>query len=156
MEINHDSTTYERVDDFAPIPAGTYSVIILKAEERPVKNDKGSMLNLTYQIKSHEQEGRMVWDNLLLNYNDPSDLAKSQKTVTIARNKLQDICDACGVQTIRTENDLLDRVMMVEIAVVSAEKSYNGKPGNEIKKYLPKGTQKPTREVSQDDPLANL
>jgi len=153
MELNFNAEVYEPTDDFSPIPAGRYTVQVVRIEEKKLKDDKGSGLNLTYEIISENNKGRLVWEFLNVNYKNPADETKAQKVRDIANNTLYDICQAAGLPYVRTEDDLRDLVFDIDIKVIPADKSWNGKPGNEIAKYYKKGDTPASSPEFTDDPL---
>ena len=118
---------YKPLDDFTPLPAGQYKVIIIADELKTTKAGNGSYLQLTMQVVEGEHEGRRLFDRL--NLDNPN-----QETVDIANRTLASIGRAVGRMVIRNSQELHDIPMMVKVVVKPAKGDFGA--SNEIKGYI--------------------
>lgn len=66
--------------DFERVPDGEYQVLVEKAEVGETRSGF-PRLELTYQIKGGEQEGRKLWDNLILKHDNEQVETISKSTI---------------------------------------------------------------------------
>jgi hypothetical protein len=121
-----DATKHEDLDSLEPIPAGWYTVVIVKSEMKPTKSATGEYLQLDMQVVQGEYEGRYVFDRLnLINQNSVA--------VDIAQKSLASICRAVGVLTPADSGELHDRPFQVKVSVRPGRDGYD--PSNDVKAY---------------------
>lgn len=113
-------------DNFEPLPAGWYQVIITDSEMKPTKDQKGEYLQLEYTVIAGEHEGRKCWDRLNLQN-------QNQTAVEIAQRSLSSICRAVGVMAPNDSTELHDRPFEVKLSVRPAKGEYE--PSNDVKGY---------------------
>lgn len=121
-------------DEFDPIPAGTYQVIISETGMHPYKSGGGEMLKLVYEVVSEPQKGRKVFD--YMNLWHPT----SEKAKKIAWAQMGKILDAAGKLSVDDSAELENIVMTVDIEIDG--------DNNRIKKWHPatvKGQQNPNQ-----------
>lgn len=119
-----------------PIPADWYEAVIVSREEKTTKAGTGSYLELTIEIVSGAFKGRKVWDRL--NLKNPNSTA-----VEIAQRSLSSICRSVGVNNPKDSIELLDKPLMVKVAVSPASNGYEA--SNNVKGYEATGnTRSPT------------
>ena len=111
---------------YEPIPAGTYKMVFISAEEKANKANTGSYLQLEAQIIEGQHENRKVIARL--NLKNPN-----ATTVEIARADLSAICRAVNVPMPKVSSDLLHKPFMCKVKVTPASGEYG--PGNEIAGY---------------------
>ena len=109
-----------------PLPEGDYKVAIVKSENKPTKNGKGSYLELVMQVLDGEHKGRQLWERL--NLNNQSDVA-----VQIAKETLSAICHATGVMVVQDSSQLHDRPVVASVKL--RKRPDNGEMTNEVKGY---------------------
>ncbi len=124
---------HDDMEDFSPVPNGTYSVIIVETEVNPTAAETGHYLSIKMQICDHtEMDGRVLFTNL--NLDNPSDQA-----VAIAKKELATICRAAGIVKLDDTDQLHDKVIEVKV-VVEKRKGDNEKFDSRIKSYKKVGT----------------
>lgn len=119
-----------------PVPAGKYPVQITSSEMKPVAGagNKGSYLELVFEIISGEYKGQHLWERLNL-------VNASAKAVEIAKGTLSAICHATGVMQINDSVLLHNKPMQASVVLTPAvidEKGAEKYPvKNEISGYEP-------------------
>lgn len=76
-------------EDFAPIPAGEYTAIIVDSQCRQTKHKDGNFLELTYQVIDGQFKNRKLWARF--NFDN-----KNAEAVRIGMEQLSAVCHACG------------------------------------------------------------
>jgi hypothetical protein len=84
-----DTATEEGSSDFSPIPAGTYTAFIKKAEVETLKSGRGEAVRVQWEIEDGQYAGRIVFDRCIVSH-------ESAPAMKFGRQKLKDICDATG------------------------------------------------------------
>ena len=73
LETAFDTATEEGSSDFSPVPAGTYTAFIKKAEVETLKSGKGQAVRVQWEIEDGEYQGRIVFDTPIgFNLNCPN------------------------------------------------------------------------------------
>lgn len=72
------------------IPAGTYTCVIIKAEDKITKTGSGRGPSMELVVDEGEHKGTKVWDWLLLEHDNP-------KTQSIARRNWTALCVSLGM-----------------------------------------------------------
>jgi hypothetical protein len=116
----------EPTDDFSPLPAGRYPVVITESELKPNKAGTGSYLQFAFVVIDGDYKGRYLWARLNLIH--PNNVA-----VDLARAELSAICRAVGVMEPSDSSDLHDLPLMV--TVKCRKRPDDGEITNEIKGY---------------------
>ena len=107
----------------APIPQDKYLVMIIDSEKKAIKDNKGEMLKLVFQVIDGQYKNRKVMTHLCLWHN------QSDQCREIAQQNLSAICHAVGVLTPNDDSDLRNIPLVIDVAVDDAGKY------NEIKGY---------------------
>lgn len=126
--INFDATNIKPADDFTPLPAGDYLVVIIDSNMAPTKNGLGQSLNLTLQVIDGPHQERLLWARLILVHDNA-------KTVDIAQRQLSAICHAVGILQVQDSAVLHGKPIKVRVKYVEADGQYPAK--NEITSYKP-------------------
>lgn len=113
-------------DNFDPIPAGWYPVVITDSEMKPTKAGTGEYLQLELTVLEGDHSGRKLWDRL--NLDNPN-----QTAVDIAQRTLSAICHAVGNLTPNDSAELHDIPLMAKVSVKPAADGFD--PRNEVKGY---------------------
>jgi hypothetical protein len=113
-----------------PVPSGTYPVVIIASEEKPVSGKPGhAYYQLDMQITDGEYKGRKVVERLNVKN-------ANQQTVDIAYSTLSSICHVTGVMQIgQSSAELHNRPFKVVVVKVPRTDDPT-KEGNEIRGYL--------------------
>lgn len=120
-----DPAAVEPAQDFSPVPAGEYVVIISDSEMKPTRTG-GEMLSLTHQVIEGEFKGRLIWESLNL-------VNASPKTVQIAQGHLSAICHAAGITQAITDSEQLHNRPMIIRVEVDEQEGY--RPRNRVKAW---------------------
>lgn len=122
-----DANQVQPQTDFAPIPAGDYTAMIIDSQMKPTKTGRGQYLELTLQVIDGQFANRMIWDRLTLVHDNP-------KTVEIAQRQLSAICHAVGVLQVQDSAQLHNLPMVVRLKYID-DQQYGAK--NEVASYKP-------------------
>ena len=127
MDLNgFNAMAVEPQTSYEPMPADWYKCVITNTEEKPTKKQNGSYLQLDIEVIEGKFAGRKVFDRL--NLNNPNSVA-----VEIAQRALSSICRAIDVPNPQDSDELLDKPLMVKVAVKPADGEYSA--SNEVKGY---------------------
>ena len=114
--------------DFAPIPAGEYTVSIASADLTPTKDGSGQYIKLKLNVIAPTHQGRVLFSNLNIRN-------QSAKAEEIGRQQLGAVMRAIGLSTIEDTDQLIGGVMDVKVTIKAATDQYPA--GNEVKAYKP-------------------
>jgi len=127
MDLNgFNALEIEPATSYDPIPADWYKAVITETEEKPTKAQTGSYLQLTIEVIEGQHQGRRVFERL--NLKNPNVVA-----VEIAQRSLSSICRSIGVNNPQNSEELMDKPLMIKVAVKPAQGEYGA--SNEIKGY---------------------
>mgnify|MGYP000049952867 FL=1 len=127
MDLNgFNALEIEPATSYEPIPADWYKAVITETEEKPTKAQTGSYLQLTIEVIEGQHQGRRVFERL--NLKNPNSVA-----VEIAQRSLSSICRSIGVNNPQNSEELMDKPLMIKVAVKPAQGEYGA--SNEIKGY---------------------
>ena len=127
MDLNgFNALEIEPAATYEPLPADWYKAVITATEEKPTKAQTGSYLELNMEIIEGNYQGRRVFERL--NLNNPKPVA-----VEIAQRSLSSICRSIGVNNPQNSEELMDKPLMIKVAVKPAQGEYGA--SNEIKGY---------------------
>lgn len=101
-----NASEVEPSEEFELLPEGKYHAEIVESEERDIGRDgeKGTKISLRWKILSGQLQGRLVFQDILHNYNVPGE--KGDKTRDIASRQLSAICHATGRMTPQSTEEL--------------------------------------------------
>lgn len=120
----------EEIDNYDPIPAGTYNAKITKVEVKDTKAGTGKYLNVSLQITGPSYQGRMVFD--IINVQNPS-----QTAVDIGIATMKKIAVAIGETTIQDTDQMIGADVEIKVKVKN-DKEFG--PKNVVKDYKPVGS----------------
>ena len=123
-----DASTIAPREDFTPLPAGEYRVVIVDSDMKPTKKNDGQYLEVSYEVIEGEYKGRKLWSRH--NLDNPN-----QKTVEIAQRELSAICHAVGILQPRDSQQLHNKPLSVRVEFIPADGFKQQKDGNEIKAW---------------------
>ena len=127
MDLNgFNALEIEPATSYDPIPADWYKAVITETEEKPTKAQTGSYLQLTIEVIEGHYQRRRVFERL--NLKNPKPVA-----VEIAQRSLSSICRSIGVNNPQNSEELMDKPLMIKVAVKPAQGEYGA--SNEIKGY---------------------
>lgn len=129
VAFNFDLGQHDPADDeFAPLAAGQYKVVITDFEDRVNKRGNGSHSAVTMEVIEGEHKGRNLWTNLNLNN-------ANQRAVKLAKDALHNICNAVGVapSELETSDQLVDKPLMVSIFIQESDGQHKAR--NEVADY---------------------
>lgn len=114
-----DASQVSPQDNFTPLPAGEYLVMVIDSEVKVTKDGTGSYLATTMQVMDGPFKGRMVWDNIQMQNKNPT-------TVEIGQRQLSGLCHAVGVLQLRDSVQLHNILMIVKL-IIKDDPSYGPK-----------------------------
>jgi Protein of unknown function (DUF669) len=88
-----EGTSFDLISD------GKYKAIVTSATASDTKNGRGTKVDLTWSIDEGDYEKRLVFQSILIRH-------ESQKAEQIGRQKMKDLCIACGVTAVVTDLDV--------------------------------------------------
>jgi hypothetical protein len=100
LETAFDVANEEGTPPITLLPAGKYTAEITSASVGETKNRKGTAVSLGWTVTGGDFEKRMVFQNILIQH----DSADAQK---FGRQKMKDVCTACGITEPLTDLDVL-------------------------------------------------
>lgn len=129
--MSYFDTKEEKVlDDFDNIPAGTYRVIVMDAEEKDTKAGNGKYVSTTLEVTSGKQSGRKIFVNH--NIVNPNNQAQE-----IGRSNFAKFVTACGKVAIDDPSDLMGNSLSITTRL---KKNKQGSIEVAVSKYEKIGT----------------
>lgn len=104
-----DTSTVEAHNGFDPLPEGEYPFIILKAEEKPCKND-GVQLVIEMKVADGKCKGRTLFHRINLKNQNP-------KAAQVGAGQLSALAQACGIKVLRAAHELSNKMVRVRLRV---------------------------------------
>lgn len=134
MQLNEEYFKFDESkisdNDFKPVPAGTYTVKVVKAELKDSKAG-GKYVNLRLDIIGPTHQGRVLWDKLnIVNHNAGTENSARRNLFIIGGGPVSDT------------DMLIGREISCSVAVEYSD--YSQKEENVIKKYSAIEGSKPT------------
>lgn len=111
--------------DFAPLPAGWYSVTITGAELKNTKAGNGQYIAVRYDVTGPTHQGRVVFGNLNIKNPNP-------KAEEIGRQQLGDLMRAIGLSKVTDTDQLISGSLQIKLAIREQE---GYEPSNDVKGY---------------------
>ena len=115
----------EGVDEFTPLPAGSYEVKVLEASAVKTKASNKDMFKVTFVVEGGPHAGRRLWSNLVISPESP-------KAMAIVMRQLSSL----GVRPLMeasASNEQIAAGMKDALATVKVSVGeYQGKPKNEV------------------------
>lgn len=140
----------EGIQEFEPLPAGEYPAMIVDSEAKPIDNNRGNMIVLTFEVTEGPFKNRKFFYRLNLQHDDVETDDKKRQMVEIAQRGLTSICNAIGKKQIHESTELHMQPMTVKLKVDPARKDpTTGKeygPSNTVANIFP---YKPYQEMTQ-------
>ena len=145
-QICFNAGDYDPTDEFAPIPAGEYVVMITEGNV-DYTSKGGQMVKLTYTVMDGEFQGRKLWSQHNI-------VNRSPKAEEIGRKEISRIAHAIGQPKLNDTDELVNKVMRVSV-IIKQDPGYN--PRNEIKKWESQGQAMatPQRQAAPQQPAPN-
>lgn len=117
----------ESTEGFTPLPAGTYDVVVSKADVKSFKGGAKEGWNITFVVEGGPEAGRRVFTNLVIS-------PESAKAIAILLRQLEEL----GVKGVLDAGGTLQQVaaaLLNQKATIEVEtRIYNEKPTNDVKK----------------------
>ena len=121
-----DATNVPTLDEYTPVPAGSYRAAIVRSEFKETKNGQGKYLELVFEILEGPSANRLLTSRLNL-------MNSNATAVEIARKELSSICHAAGKLKVRDSAELHGIPLVISVAI--KKRADNGEPTNEISGY---------------------
>ena len=130
LDTAFDVPNEEGTPPITLLPAGNYTAEITSASVGETKNRKGTAVSLGLTITEGDYEKRMVFANILIQH-------ESAEAQRFGRQKMKDVCVACGIIDPLTNLDvLLYKACQITVAIRKDE-SGNYADRNEVKRVAP-------------------
>ena len=126
MTLNFDASKIELTNNYELLEDGTYTAIIADSEWKENRAKTGGYLNLKLEIIEGKYKGRVIFDMLNLQNQNP-------KAVEIAEQTLARICNAVGKTQVNESSDLYNIPLSIKIGTTPAQNGYEA--SNKIKNY---------------------
>ena len=123
-QLGFNAGDYDPADDFSPIPAGEYVVMMTEAVV-DYTSKGGQLVKLTYTVMDGEFQGRKFWSNHNIVNSNP-------KAEEIGRKEISRIAHAIGQPKLSDTDQLLNQVVRVTV-IIKQDAGYA--PKNEVKKW---------------------
>lgn len=108
----------ERSNNYGPLPAGEYEMMIVKSDTKPTKAGTGHYLECEMQIISGEHSGRRHWERF--NLDNPN-----QQAVKIAQESLAKLCMALGIDDLDDSEQMHDQPFMADVGIDKKDNTRN-------------------------------
>lgn len=108
----------ERSNNFGPLPAGDYEMMIVKSDTKPTKAGTGHYLECEMHVLSGEHSGRRHWERF--NLDNPN-----AQAVKIAEESLARLCAAIGLDEVNDSEQLHDQSFIAEIGIDKKDSTRN-------------------------------
>lgn len=108
----------ERANNFGPLPAGDYEMMIVKSDTKQTKAGTGHYLECEMHVISGESSGRRHWERF--NLDNPN-----HQAVKIAQESLARLCAALGVDEVNDSEQLHDRPFIAEVGIDKKDDTRN-------------------------------
>ena len=130
--INFNAATVEPQKPLETVPAGWYTIMMVKSDIKPTAKNDGSFLETEYEIIFPvEHKGRKLFDRFNLQNNNPT-------AVEIAYRSLSAVCHAVNVIQVQDSQQLHGKPLQAKVKLVPAGPGADGKhyeAKNEISGY---------------------
>jgi hypothetical protein len=118
------------------LPAGNYVAEIMCAEFGLTKNGRGQQIRFQWTITEGPHEKRLLFQNILVEHD-------SQDAMRFGRQRLKDVCTACGItEKLQDLDVLLFKACSIRV-VIRKDKNGEYPDRNEIVAVKPKARQDP-------------
>lgn len=115
----------ESMDEFTPLPAGTYEVKVLEAKAVKTKNGSKDMFKVTFVVDGGPNAGRRLWANLVISPESPKAMAIVMRQLgALGARPLME----AGASNEQIAAGLKDALATIKVSVGE----YQNKPKNEV------------------------
>lgn len=118
FNFNANAVEPMQAREYAPLPEGTYDMMIIKSEIKPTKAGTGYYLELVMQVVAGTHSGRRLWERL--NIDNPNKQAED-----IAKQALAALCKAVGLDDLTDTEQLHDVPFIANIEIDRKEPNRN-------------------------------
>lgn len=129
--------------DFQPLEAGDYLVRMNRAEEKPTKNGKGTIISAGFEVVNGGSKGRLVFHNFLVEHDNP----KAQEIGNKQLDEYLRAVGAGGLEGINYDRTLLEQwteIPFIAFLKIEEPREYQAADGttktskarNVIKKFM--------------------
>jgi hypothetical protein len=125
-DIDFKGNPNDRREGFDAVPAGFYLVVIKESSIQQIRDNKGELLKLKYEVVDGPYKGRIFYNNLNLWHNGNAD-AKAH-----AERSMTNICMILlGKPNVKRTEELHDKPLVVKVSVGE----FRGEPNNSVKQH---------------------
>jgi|SRR5271157_478540 len=131
---DYNADKVEPTGAFDPLPAGEYVVWIEHGTDmKDNKQGTGQYLKLVYSVVEGPYQGRKIFENLNLHFDDVEENEKHAMAVKIANDKLRQICFAVGNHTPRDTEELCEIAFVARVGIKKGNDEFPD-PQNKVTK----------------------
>ncbi len=123
---NFNASNVNPNDQFSPLPAGNYEVMITDAEIRHTKDGQGTYMRLALDVQGGQYQGRKIFHNLTRE--NRNNVAKE-----IGERQLSQICHAIGVLEPKEKEDILFKPLVAVLKIRKGNEGYSD--SNEVQRF---------------------
>lgn len=134
--LNEELEAVEMNTSYDPLPAGTYNVTIIGAENKETNAKNGWYIKLTLEVADGRYQGRRLWENM--NYRNPNPM-----TEEIGKRTLKTVMAHCNIGELRSTDQFLGHSLPVQVTLKKRKDDPNTME-NQIRFSPPKGGEQPT------------
>jgi uncharacterized protein DUF669 len=130
LDIPFDTDVEEGSPPIQVIPPGRYTAEITKAVVGTLKSGKGQAVELVWEVKGGQYDGRMIFDRVIITHT-------SEDAMKFGRQKFKDICTAIGVSGQVTDLSVLEGKPCSVWVKIEEDPSGQYEPKNRIGRVKP-------------------
>lgn len=123
---NFNASEINPNDQYAPLPAGSYPVIITDVEKRQTKDGQGTYMHITLDVQGGQYQGRKVFHNLTREN-------RNQKAVEFGDRLFAQICHAIGVLQPKEKEDICYKPLVAVLKVSKGSEGYSD--SNDVQRF---------------------
>jgi hypothetical protein len=116
--LNHKVSEKENISAFAPLPAGTYEMMMVASEILDTKAGTGTYLWCEMLVTTGPYTGRKYYERF--NLSNPNN-----KAVEISTERLDSLCTALGYKAISASEELHNRPFIAHVGIDKKDPSSN-------------------------------
>jgi hypothetical protein len=114
--------------EFKPLPAGEYELLVEEVELRQTNNGAGEYLLFKTKVQGPTHQGRVLFDRIMISHSNP--MAEE-----IGLKRLNSYIRAIGLSGANDTDQLVNKLVKAKVKVGTPSEKYP-EPGNDITAYM--------------------
>ncbi len=119
----------EETEEFKPLPAGTYRVVIADSDAKMNSKGTGRLATFRLQVSDGKHQNRLLWWRCNIEHSN----ATAQR---IGLSELAKLCEAAGLKKIDHTEELHNKIVGAVVAVKPHWQDPE-RSDNEVKRFIP-------------------